>query len=110
VQLLTALPLAYVCVCAYFALFRLNAFDYNKLLPRATKGAALMQNGSLMCRFAPATCWNLLHVIRMVGGRRWRAGAFARGREGRGWMLTGLTRRRLWAWRALERAEAKPWT
>ncbi|GBF88476.1 hypothetical protein Rsub_01189 [Raphidocelis subcapitata] len=67
VQLLTALPLAYVCVCAYFALFRLNAFDYNKLLPRATKGAALMQNGSLMCRFAPATCWNLLHVIRMDG-------------------------------------------
>ena len=34
VQLLTTLPLAYICVCTYFALFRLNAFDYNKLLPR----------------------------------------------------------------------------
>jgi hypothetical protein len=34
VQLLTTLPLAYICVCTYFALFRVNAFDYNKLLPR----------------------------------------------------------------------------
>jgi hypothetical protein len=34
VQLLTTLPLAYICVCTYFALFRINAFDYNKLLPR----------------------------------------------------------------------------
>lgn len=69
VQLLTTLPLAYICVCTYFALFRVTAFDYNKLLPRATTGAALMQNGSLMCRFGPATCWNLLHMIHMVGGR-----------------------------------------
>ena len=67
VQLLTTLPLAYICVCTYFALFRINAFDYNKLLPRATTGAALMQNGSLMCRFAPATCWNFLHMIHMDG-------------------------------------------
>jgi hypothetical protein len=34
VQVITSLPLAYICVCTYFALFRLNAFDYNKLLPR----------------------------------------------------------------------------
>jgi hypothetical protein len=34
VQLLTTLPLAYICVATYFALFRVNAFDYNKLLPR----------------------------------------------------------------------------
>ncbi|KAI8462677.1 MAG: LMBR1-like membrane protein-domain-containing protein [Monoraphidium minutum] len=67
VQLITAIPLAYICVCTYFALFRLNAFDFNKLLPRATTGAALMQNGSLMCRFAPATCWNFLHMIHMDG-------------------------------------------
>ena len=66
VQLLTALPLAYVCAATYFALFRLSAFDYNRLLPRATTGAALMQNGSLVCRFAPATCWNFLHMVHMV--------------------------------------------
>lgn len=37
VQLLTTLPLAYICVCTYFALFRLNALDYNKLLPRCLR-------------------------------------------------------------------------
>lgn len=46
---------------------RLNAFNYNKLLPRTTTGAALMQNGSLMARFAAPTCWNLLHMAHMDG-------------------------------------------
>jgi hypothetical protein len=45
----------------------LNAFNYNKLLPRTTTGAALMQNGSLMARFAAPTCWNLLHMVHMDG-------------------------------------------
>jgi len=66
-QALTLLPLAYVCGCVYFALFRLNAFDYNKLCPGATTGAGLMQNGSLMARFAAPTCWNFLHVVHMDG-------------------------------------------
>ncbi|KAF8067159.1 lmbrd2 [Scenedesmus sp. PABB004] len=64
-QLLVALPLGYICWCTAFALFRLNAFNYNKLAPRATTGAALMQNGSLMARFAAPTCWNLLHMVHM---------------------------------------------
>eukprot|EP00775_Hariotina_reticulata_P003223 gene3223-3500_t len=66
-QLLVMWPLAYICICTYFALFRLNAFNYNKLMPRTTTGAALMQNGSLMARFAAPTCWNLLHMIHMDG-------------------------------------------
>eukprot|EP00798_Chlamydomonas_sp_ICE-L_P030467 gene30467-35478_t len=45
VQLLVLLPLAYICASSYFALFKINAFNYNKLVPRATTGAALMQNG-----------------------------------------------------------------
>lgn len=67
VQLLVLWPLAYICWCTYFALFRINAFNYNKLIPRTTTGAALMQNGSLMARFAAPTCWNLLHMIHMDG-------------------------------------------
>jgi hypothetical protein len=43
VQLLVSLPLAYICACSYYALFHISAFDYNKLLPRASTGAALMQ-------------------------------------------------------------------
>ncbi|KAG2435358.1 hypothetical protein HXX76_007431 [Chlamydomonas incerta] len=45
VQLLTLLPLAYICACTYAALFSITAFDYNKLIPRATIGSALMQQG-----------------------------------------------------------------
>ncbi|PNW77818.1 hypothetical protein CHLRE_10g453100v5 [Chlamydomonas reinhardtii] len=67
VQLLTLLPLAYICACTYAALFSITAFDYNKLIPRATIGSALMQNGTLMCRFAAPTCWNFYHMIRMTG-------------------------------------------
>lgn len=53
--------------CALSNTHRLNAFNYNKLLPRTTTGAALMQNGSLMARFAAPTCWNLLHMVHMDG-------------------------------------------
>mmetsp|Transcript_35578 Transcript_35578/g.79011 ORF Transcript_35578/g.79011 Transcript_35578/m.79011 type:complete len:727 (-) Transcript_35578:712-2892(-) len=63
-QLMTILPLVYICACSYFALFKINAFNYNKLIAKATTGAALMQNGSLMCRFAAPTCWNFYHMIR----------------------------------------------
>lgn len=47
-QLLVAMPLAYICTCTYFALFRLNAFNYNKLIPGMSTGAALMQVGGLL--------------------------------------------------------------
>eukprot|EP00201_Polytomella_parva_P006581 CAMPEP_0175081692 /NCGR_PEP_ID=MMETSP0052_2-20121109/26305_1 /TAXON_ID=51329 ORGANISM="Polytomella parva, Strain SAG 63-3" /NCGR_SAMPLE_ID=MMETSP0052_2 /ASSEMBLY_ACC=CAM_ASM_000194 /LENGTH=865 /DNA_ID=CAMNT_0016352733 /DNA_START=108 /DNA_END=2702 /DNA_ORIENTATION=- len=66
VQILTLLPLAYICACTYAALFSINAFNYNKLIPHATTGAALMQNGTLMSRFAAPTCWNFYHMIRMT--------------------------------------------
>jgi len=66
-QLVTLLPLGYICLCTYFALFSINAFNYNKLLPRTTTGASFMQNGSLMARFAAATSWNFLHMIHMDG-------------------------------------------
>ncbi|KAG2481922.1 hypothetical protein HYH03_019121 [Edaphochlamys debaryana] len=68
VQFITLMPLAYICACTYAALFSITAFDYNKLVPRATIGSSLMQNGSLMCRFAAPTCWNFYHIIRMTGG------------------------------------------
>ncbi|KAG1668956.1 hypothetical protein FOA52_001000 [Chlamydomonas sp. UWO 241] len=61
---LTLFPLVYMSMCCYYALFKLNAFNYNKLIEGATTGQALMQNASLMCRFAAPTCWNFYHVIR----------------------------------------------
>jgi hypothetical protein len=60
----------YICACSYYALFKINfqaqAFNYNKLIVGATTGAALMQNGSLMARFAAPTCWNFYHIIRFA--------------------------------------------
>ena len=56
----------YMCACSYYALFKINAFNYNKLIIGATTGAALMQNGSLMARFAAPTCWNFYHIIRFA--------------------------------------------
>lgn len=67
VQALVLLPLGYICLCTYSALFQLTAFNYNKLVPKATTGPALMQNGSLACRFAAPTCWNFVHMIHMAG-------------------------------------------
>lgn len=32
-----------MCACTYYALFKLNAFNYNKLVEGATTGTALMQ-------------------------------------------------------------------
>ena len=69
----------YICACTYFALFRMTAFNYNKLIARASTGEALMQNGTLMCRFAAPVCWNFLHMIRMYDlwtnqGMCWRGG------------------------------------
>lgn len=66
ITILVAIPLAYICACTYYALFRITAFNYNKLRLKATTGAALMQNGSLMCRFAAPTCWNYYHMLRMT--------------------------------------------
>ena len=44
-----------MCACTYYALFKLNAFNYNKLVEGATTGTALMQvgkQGRAKCRGA----------------------------------------------------------
>lgn len=56
----------YICACTYFALFQVTAFHYNQLIPRATAGHSLMQNGSLMGRFSAPVCWNFYHIVRMT--------------------------------------------
>jgi hypothetical protein len=44
-QALALLPLVYMSACSYYALFKLNLLNYNKLVPGATTGVALMQVG-----------------------------------------------------------------
>lgn len=67
IQLLVAAPLVYLCACAYFSLFKLGNFGFYHLVSGATWAYSLLLSGSLLARFAPALCFNFLHVIRMNG-------------------------------------------
>ena len=64
-QALVAVPLSYMCLCAYYSLFKLGMFSFYQLVPRSSGGPSMLRSGSLLCRFAPPLCFNLLHVIRM---------------------------------------------
>ena len=64
-QLLTALPLAYICGCAYYSLFKLVIFSYYRMVPGATDPRSLLLNAGQVCRFAAPLAYNFMHVIRM---------------------------------------------
>ena len=64
-QLLTCLPLAYICGAAYFSLFKLVIFSYYQMVPRATDPVSLLLNAGQVCRFAAPLAYNFMHVIRM---------------------------------------------
>eukprot|EP00899_Mesostigma_viride_P004743 jgi/Mesvir1/1426/Mv14422-RA.3 len=62
-KLLVGVPLAYVCVCSYYSLFRLGAFSFYYLVPGHTDSLSLLINAALMCRFAAPVCYNFLMTI-----------------------------------------------
>ncbi|KFM23620.1 LMBR1 domain-containing protein 2-like protein [Auxenochlorella protothecoides] len=64
-QLIVAAPLAYMCACTYFSLFKLGNFGFYHMVPGATWSRSLLLSGSLLARFAAPLCYNFLHVIRM---------------------------------------------
>lgn len=64
-QLLTALPLAYMCGSAYYSLFELVIFSYYRMVPHATDPISLLLNAGQVCRFAAPLAYNFMHVIRM---------------------------------------------
>lgn len=64
-QLLTGLPLAYMCGCAYYSLFKLVIFSYYQMVQRATDPVSLLLNAGQVCRFAAPLAYNFMHVIRM---------------------------------------------
>ena len=68
VQLIAAVPLAYMFYCTYYSLFKLGALrSFYHMVPNATWGYSLLLNGSLLARFAAPLCFNYLHVVRMNG-------------------------------------------
>ena len=64
-QLLTSLPLAYICGSAYYSLFKLVIFSYYRMVPKATEPRSLLLNAGQVCRFAAPLAFNFMHVIRM---------------------------------------------
>lgn len=64
-QILTALPLAYICSSAYYSLFKLVIFSYYRMVPGATEPRSLLLNAGQVCRFAAPLAFNFMHVIRM---------------------------------------------
>ena len=70
IQIFVAIPLAYVCVCTFFSLFKLGSLGPYHIVPRATWSWSLLLNASLLSRFAAPLCFNYLHVIRMTGKQR----------------------------------------
>lgn len=59
------LPLMYIIACTYTAFFAVDIGALYILLPHSSSSFSLLFNGNLMARFAPALCFNYLHVLVM---------------------------------------------
>ena len=70
IQCFVAIPLAYICICTFFSLFKLGSLGPYHMVPRATWSWSLLLNASLLARFAAPLSFNYLHVIRMTGRQR----------------------------------------
>ena len=64
-QLLTWLPLLYICVCGYYSLCQLGVFYFYSLVPKCTDSYSLLFNASLVTRLTPALCYNYLMLTRV---------------------------------------------
>ncbi|KAK9867472.1 hypothetical protein WJX84_005221, partial [Apatococcus fuscideae] len=62
-QLTTFALLAYPCMAAYYALYRLGRFSFYRLIPRHTNAYSLLANALLMCRFAAPLAFNFMAAI-----------------------------------------------
>ena len=65
IQLFVMLPLIYVLIATYTAFFAVDIGSLYILLPHSSSSFSLLFNGNLMARFAPALCYNYLHVLYM---------------------------------------------
>ena len=63
---LVLIPVAYMCFCCYFSLFKLRLFTVYSLSLRQTDAYSLILNASLACRFAAPLCYNYLFMIHMA--------------------------------------------
>ncbi|GBG59074.1 hypothetical protein CBR_g24418 [Chara braunii] len=65
IQVLTSVPLVYICVCTYYSVFRLGMFSFYYLVPKNTDPYSLLLNASLCCRFIAPMSYNFLNLIHV---------------------------------------------
>jgi hypothetical protein len=58
------LPLCYMCVCTYWALFKIRIFNYYRLIPYASSAASMLFAALYLCRLNAPLAYNFFMVIR----------------------------------------------
>ena len=68
-QALVFLPVAYLCVCAYSTLFKIQIFSYYKLIPNKLSSAnSILFSAAYLSRLAAPLCYNYLLLIHEFNG------------------------------------------
>lgn len=70
VQVFAFLPLAYMCVCTYYSLFKIGMLTFYSLTPRQTSSVSLLMICSMVARYAPPISYNFLNLIRLDGNSK----------------------------------------
>ncbi|GIY49316.1 hypothetical protein CDAR_283671 [Caerostris darwini] len=66
IEIISTLTIAYLCVCAYYTVFRIRILNYYYLAPHhQTNEYSLIFCGMLLCRLTPPLCLNFLGLIHL---------------------------------------------
>ncbi|WCJ31934.1 LMBR1-like membrane protein [Euphorbia peplus] len=62
-QVLTLVPLMYMCMCTYYSLFKIGMLMFYSFTPRRTSSVSLLMICSMVARYAPPISYNFLNLI-----------------------------------------------
>lgn len=66
IELMSIVTIGYLCVCAYYTVFRVRVLNYYYLAPQhQTDEYSLIFSGMLLCRLTPPMCLNFLGLIHL---------------------------------------------
>ncbi|KAI3755297.1 hypothetical protein L1987_55093 [Smallanthus sonchifolius] len=65
VQVISFIPLMYMCVCTYYSLFKIGRLTFYSFTPSQTSSVSLLMICSQVARYAPPVSYNFLNLIRL---------------------------------------------
>lgn len=66
IEIISIFTIAYLCVCAYYTVFKVRVLNYYYLAPHhQTDEYSLIFSGMLLCRLTPPLCLNFLGLIHL---------------------------------------------